>query len=336
MQEPATGRAQVIGSQATARAVGSHGSSTAMGGEDELVRLYLRDVGRYALLSKPDETRLGTAVLAGREAAATLARRGSQLSDDERSDLERKVAEGEVAAEQFVRANLRLVVSVAKKYAATSGLSLLDLIQEGNVGLMHAVERFDVRRGFRFSTYGTWWIRQAISRAIANSGRTIRLPVQAGALVGRIRRASAEFEAQHGRRPTADELAELAGITPAKVREAFTFPLEVTSMSEAHGPEGETEVGDVLPDTEASSPFDMVAAAMLPAQIGRLLDVLTEREKRVVLLRYGLDRGKPRTLDEVGAMFRLSREQIRQIERRALLKLRDTSERTGAKELLAG
>lgn len=312
------------------------GRSAGTGGEDELVRLYLKDVGKHTLLTKADETRLGLAVIEGRKAAERLCRHGERLTDDERAALEAQVCEGQRAADAFVRANLRLVVSVAKKYAGNSGMSLLDLVQEGNVGLMHAVDRFDVRRGFRFSTYGTWWIRQAISRAIANNGRTIRLPVQAGAVVGRIRRAQAEFEAEHGRRPSADELAELAGLTPAKVREALTFPLEMTSMSESHGPEGDTEVGDVLPDTEASSPFDMVAASMLPSQIHRILDVLTEREKRVVFLRYGLDRGKPRTLDEVGAIFRLSREQIRQIERRALLKLRESSERTGAWELLAG
>ncbi len=306
------------------------------GGEDELVRLYLKDIGKHALLTKDDETRLGVAVLEGRRAAERLCHHGERLTDDERAELEARACAGQRAADAFVRANLRLVVSVAKKYVGNSGMSLLDLVQEGNVGLMHAVERFDVRRGFRFSTYGTWWIRQAISRAIANSGRTIRLPVQAGAMVGRIRRAQAEFEAEHGRRPSADELAELAGLAPAKVREALTFPLEMTSMSESHGPEGDTEVGDVLPDTEASSPFDMVAASMLPSQIHRILDVLTERETRVVFLRYGLDRGKPRTLDEVGALFRLSREQIRQIERRALLKLRESSERTGARELLAG
>ena len=305
-------------------------------GEDELIRLYLKEVGRHDLLTKADEARLGLAILAGRQAGERLCRHGERLPADERAELEAKVATGGRASEEFVRANLRLVVSVAKRYVGSSGMSLLDLVQEGNVGLMHAVERFDVRRGFRFSTYGTWWIRQAISRAIANSGRTIRLPVQAGALVGRIRREAAEFEAEHGRRPTIEELAGLAGLTPAKVREALTFPLEMTSMSESHGPEGDTEMGDVLPDTEASSPFDLVASSMLPSQINRLLDALTEREKRVVFLRYGLDRGKPRTLDEVGALFRLSREQIRQIERRALLKLRESSERTGARELLAG
>jgi len=305
-------------------------------GEDELVRLYLKEVGRHDLLTKADETRLGLAILAGRDAGERLCRHGERLAATERAELEAKATGGHQAAEEFVRANLRLVVSVAKKYAGSSGMSLLDLVQEGNVGLMHAVERFDVRRGFRFSTYGTWWIRQAISRAIANHGRTIRLPVQAGALVGRIRRASIDFEAEHGRRPTTDELAELAGLTPAKVREALAFPLEVTSTSEPYGPEGDTEVGDVIPDTQASSPFDLVASRMLPSQVTRLLDVLTEREKRVVFLRYGLDRGRPRTLDEVGAIFRLSREQIRQIERRALLKLRESSDRTGARELLAG
>jgi RNA polymerase primary sigma factor len=224
---------------------------------------------------------------------------------------------------------------VAKKYTS-SGVSLLDLVQEGNVGLMHAVDRFDVRRGFRFSTYATWWIRQAISRAIANSGRTIRLPVQAGDLVSRVRRAQTSFESENGRRPTIDELARECGVSPSKVRQTLALPLEMLSMSEPQGAESDTELGDVIPDAEASSPFDMVAAAMLPAQVHSLLETLTERERRVIYLRYGLDRGRPRTLDEVGRLFSLSREQIRQIERRALIKLRERSERSGARELLVG
>jgi RNA polymerase primary sigma factor len=306
------------------------------GGEDELVRLYLSEIGKHPLLTRADEERLGTAVRRGRDAAQTLARRGDRMGADERARLEAEVEAGDLAADEFVKANLRLVVSVAKKYTQSSGMSLLDLVQEGNVGLMHAVERFDVRRGFRFSTYGTWWIRQAISRAIANSGRAIRLPVQAGNLVGRIRKAQALFESEQGRWPSLDELADEVGLPKSKVAEVMTFPSEMLSMSAQQGPDSDTELGDIIPDTEASSPFDLVAANMLPSQVNRLLDVLTEREKRVVCLRYGLDRGKARTLDEVGQLFRLSREQIRQIERRALMKLRDTSERMGARELLAG
>jgi RNA polymerase primary sigma factor len=304
------------------------------GGEDELVRLYLAEIGRHPRLTRADEERLGMKIHAGRGASAELARRGDRLSGEERQRLEKIVEEAEEAAEEFVQANLRLVVSVAKKYTS-SGMSLLDLVQEGNVGLMHAVDRFDVRRGFRFSTYATWWIRQAISRAIANSGRTIRLPVQAGDLVSKVRRAQAAIESEKGRRPTVDEVAEECGVAAAKVEQTLTLPLEMLSMSEPQG-DTETELGDVIPDTEASSPFDLVAANMLPAQVRQLLEILTERERRVIYLRYGLDRGRPRTLDEVGQLFALSREQIRQIERRALMRLRERSERMGARELLVG
>ena len=304
-------------------------------GEDELVKLYLADIGRHPLLTKEDEQRLGLTVLAGRDAARQLAATGETLSDEERARLEALVADGERAAEEFVQANLRLVVSVAKRYTST-GMSLLDLVQEGNVGLMHAVDRFDVRRGFRFSTYATWWIRQAISRAIANQGRTIRLPVQAGDLVGRIRRAQAAFEAEHGRNATVDEVAEELGTAPSKVRQALSLPLETLSISEPHGSDSDMELGDVLPDRQASSPFDVVAAGMLPVQVRTLLETLSERERRVVYLRYGLDQGKPRTLDEVGQIFDLSREQIRQIERRALQKLRDRCQRSDARDLLVG
>ena len=303
-------------------------------GEDELVRLYLADIGRYPLLTRADEERLGNLILAGREAGEELERRGDALSDEQRQRLEAVKAEAEDATHQFVRANLRLVVSVAKKYTS-SGLSLLDLVQEGNVGLMHAVDRFDVRRGFRFSTYATWWIRQAISRAIANNGRTIRLPVQAGDLVSKVRRCQMRLECESGRSPSIEEVAADVGVTADKVRQTLSLPLEMHSTAEPCGPDGDLELGDTIPSA-ASSPFDIVAAEMLPAQIKVLLETLTERERRVVYLRYGLDRGAPRTLDEVGQLFGLSREQIRQIERRALLRLRERSERSGARELLVG
>ncbi|MCA1692257.1 MAG: sigma-70 family RNA polymerase sigma factor [Actinobacteria bacterium] len=305
------------------------------GGEDELVRLYLADVGRHPLLTRAEETQLAQEILAGREASQALENPRRALSDDERRHLESVVAQADIATEHFVRANLRLVVSIAKRYTS-SGLSLLDLVQEGNVGLMHAVDRFDVRRGFRFSTYATWWIRQAVSRAIANTGRAIRLPVQAGDLVSKVRRAQAHLEAETGRAPTVEEVAKDVSVSPAKVRQVLAMPLEMLSMSEPQAADSDSELGDSIADHEAASPFDVVAASMLPAQIRTLLDALSERERRVVYLRYGLDRGRARTLDEVGHLFSLSREQIRQIERRALMKLRERSERTGARELLVG
>ncbi len=311
------------------------GPASAGAGEEQLLRLYLNDLSHYSLLSREDEERLGLEIVAGRAAAQAL-ERDDGLDPSQRLAYEAAVARGQAAAREFVKGNLRLVVSVAKKYAAASGLSLLDLVQEGNMGLMRAVERFDVRRGFRFSTYGTWWIRQAITRAIANTGRTIRLPVQAGSLAARVRRAQADLEGRNGRRPTVQELAAEVGAHEAKIREVLSFPVDLTSMSEPSDPEGTGEMGDLLADQGASSPFDAVAESMLPAQVNRLLDALNERERRVILLRYGLDRGRPRTLDEVGTLFRLSREQIRQIERRALAKLRERSELSQARDLLAG
>jgi RNA polymerase sigma factor (sigma-70 family) len=311
---------------------GAHARS---GGEEELIRLYLGEIGRHPLLTREEEEQLGLAVRAGREASERLEARRGATDEAERRCLLAQIADGEAASRRFVQANLRLVVSVAKRYTQASGLSLLDLVQEGNIGLMQAVERFDVRRGFRFSTYGTWWIRQAISRAIANSGRTIRLPAQAGNLHAQVGRAQSTFESTHGRRPTAEEVADEVGVTPAKVEEALTFPTEMLSISHAVAANSDSQLGDVLPDRGPSA-FEMVASDMLPAQVNRLLEELNERERRVVCLRYGLDRGRPRTLDEVGQLFRLSREQIRQIERRALAKLRQASDRSGARELLAG
>ncbi len=304
-------------------------------GEDELVRLYLAEIGKHPLLTRQEEQALGVMIRAGREAAAELEALRPGAGAAERERLRARVAGGASASERFVQANLRLVVSVAKRYTQASGLSLLDLIQEGNVGLMQAAERFDERRGFRFSTYGTWWIRQAISRAIANLGRTIRLPAQAGALHARVRRAEATFESAHGRSPTPGEVADEAGVTPAKVEEALAFPTEMLSISQPVASESGGELGDMLPD-RAPSAFDVVARDMLPGQVRRLLDQLGERERRVVCLRYGLDRGRPRTLEEVGRIFRLSREQIRQIEHRALAKLRHGSGQSEARELLAG
>ena len=308
--------------------------------EDDLIRLYLADVGRHPLLSRSEEERLGLAIVAGREAARrlqTAADEDGELDEGERGRLAGLVEEGHRAAEQFVEANLRLVVSVAKRYTPATALSLLDLVQEGNVGLMAAVERYDVRRGFRFSTYATWWIRQAISRAIANGSRPIRLPAQAGNLLGQVRRTQTAFENEHGRAPTVHEVAKEIGVAPAKVEDALTFPLEVMSMSETYGDADDgAELGDAIADQEATSPFEMVAASLLPAQVNRMLEVLNERERRVVCLRYGLDRGRARTLDEVGELFRLSREQIRQIERKALTKLRSASGHSEARELLAG
>ena len=269
------------------------------GEEDDLLQLYLNDIGKYPLLTRADEVRLGEQVLAGRKAAAELARLGDRVDAARRADLEERARAGDDAARRFVRSNLRLVVSIAKKYQS-SGLPLLDLIQEGNFGLIHAVERFDPRRGFKFSTYATWWIRQTIARGIANTGRTIRLPVHAGDQLLAIRMANTAFEVRNGRPPTPDELAAAVAL-PTKMVE----------------------------DDRAVGPDQAAMAAMLPAQVADLLSVLEPREREILCLRYGLDRGKPRTLEEVGECFGLTREGVRQAELKAIAKLRRRSSRGG-------
>jgi RNA polymerase sigma factor (sigma-70 family) len=302
--------------------------------DDDLVRLYLSDIGRYTLLTKDDEARLAQAIEARREAAAELQASGRSLALARRRELQAVVRAGDAAESAFVRANLRLVVSIAKKYQA-SGLPLLDLIQEGNLGLMHAVEKFDWRKGFKFSTYATWWIRQAITRGIANTGRTIRLPVHAGDTLTRLQRTRVALERRLGRPVTIAELAAECELPPAKVSEALQFASEPLSLSEPLRDDGDAELADIVEDAATASPFDVVASSLLGGEVARLLAPLDDRERAVLRLRFGLDRGEPRTLEEVGAIFNLTRERIRQIEARAIAKLRHPSSDTGARDLLA-
>ena len=301
--------------------------------EEDLVRLYLTDIGQYPLLTKEDEVRLAQKIEKGVEAREKLAI-AEDLTAKEKSDLKRLDRNGARAEKKFVQSNLRLVVSIAKKYQA-SGLPLLDLIQEGNLGLMHAVEKFDWRKGFKFSTYATWWIRQAITRGIANTGRTIRLPVHAGDTLARLQKARTRLELKYGRPATMTELAADVEMPEEKITEALRFANEPLSLSEPLREDGAAELGDVVEDRGAASPFEVAATSLLPDEIARLLAPLDEREREILKLRFGLDRGEPRTLEEVGEHFNLTRERIRQIEARAMSKLRHPSSDTGARDLLA-
>ena len=303
--------------------------------EEDLVRLYLTDIGQYPLLTKDDEVRLAQAIEAGNAAREEFENTpAKKLTPAKKRELKRTGRLGDHAQRTFVQSNLRLVVSIAKKYQA-SGLPLLDLIQEGNLGLMHAVEKFDWRKGFKFSTYATWWIRQAITRGIANTGRTIRLPVHAGDTLARLQKARARLELKLGRPATLAELAAEVEMPEDKVTEALRFAAEPLSLSEPLREDGDAELGDVVEDRSAESPFEVAATALLPEEISRLLAPLDEREREILKLRFGLDRGEPRTLEEVGEHFNLTRERIRQIEARAMSKLRHPSSDTGARDLLA-
>ncbi|CAN5440357.1 RNA polymerase sigma factor RpoD [soil metagenome] len=301
--------------------------------DEDLVRLYLMEIGQHALLTKDDEVELAQAMEEGGIARERLEASGLDLTAPQRRALRRAIRAGEDAERRFVLSNLRLVVSIAKRYQA-SGVPLLDLIQEGNLGLMHAVEKFDWRKGFKFSTYATWWIRQSITRGIANTGRTIRLPVHAGDTLAALQKARNRFELTHGRHANIRELAAECGLTEERVVEALRFSAEPLSLSEPLRDDGDASLGDVVEDRSAVSPFESAVVSLLPEQVDRLLSPLDRREREILTLRFGLDRGEPRTLEEVGDHFKLTRERIRQIEARAMSKLRHPSSDVGARDLL--
>ena len=296
---------------------------------------YLAEIAKHPLLTADDEQRLGAIIHAGREAAATLSGDLSLCRPEDLATLTCLVAEAKRASHEFVQSNLRLVVSIAKRYRA-SGVPLMDLIQEGNLGLIHAVEKFDFRKGFRFSSYATWWIRQSITRAIANTERPIRLPARTGDAVARVRRASTDLESDLGRTPSVHELAVVTGMGSDKVSEALQAGHRPVSIFEPLGSDGDALVGDLVADPAASAALDDVVTAGLADQVMALLGTLGEKERQVVSLRYGLDQGKPRTLAEVASTFGVTGEGIRQLEKRALTKLRVSSAALGGAELLAG
>jgi RNA polymerase primary sigma factor len=287
---------------------------------DDPVRLYLHEIGQVALLTAAQEVELAQQIEAGALARQRLDQ-ALYRSWQEHAALERQYALGCDARQRLIQANLRLVVSIAKKYRSY-GLTIMDLVQEGNIGLMRAVEKFDYTRGHKFSTYATWWIRQAVTRAIADQGRTIRLPVHMNDAIGKVKRAAHALQQALSREPTAEEIAEKMGISTTKVRhvlEAARYPL---SLEVPVGPDGEGHIGDFIEDNDAIPPDQAAAASLLRTQIEEVLQKLPERERKIIQLRYGLNDGRYRTLEEVGVEFGITRERVRQIEAVALRRLR--------------
>ncbi len=284
------------------------------------VRMYLQEIGRFPLLTPQQEVELAMQAETGTRAEEQL-ESGVSLSADERPILERAVRQADKARKRLVEANLRLVVSIAKKYVGR-GLGLLDLIQEGNLGLIRAVEKFDYRRGFKFSTYATWWIRQAVTRALADQARTIRVPVHMVETINKLARAQRTLVQVLGRDPTIEEIAEELEIDPDKVSELRRIAQDPVSLETPLGEEEDSTLGDFVEDTEAEIPVEAAAFHLLQSYLGLALEALSEREREVLVMRFGLADGKVRTLEEVGDHFEVTRERIRQIETKALAKLR--------------
>ncbi len=290
----------------------------------DLTRVYLREIGRVPLLTAQDETDLARAVEAGLFAEERLdALGGAPDPTDPRlaDDLARLAVHGRLARRRLIEANLRLVVSIAKRHTGR-GLTLLDLVQEGNLGLMHAVEKFDHARGHKFSTYATWWIRQSISRALADQGRTIRVPAHVVEQINRLQRLRRTLHQERGVPPGTAELAARLGQTPARVGELLRLASEPVSLHTPVGPSGGLRLADVIEDQQTPSPSDTAAHLLLREHLAAALTALGPRESEVVRLRYGLRDGRPRTLEEIGRLLGVTRERVRQIEARTLQKLR--------------
>ncbi len=302
--------------------------------DEELLGTYLDQVASFELLSKEDEVQLAQAIERGQDARVELARHPGMLVDH-RVHLERLVAAGDEAAARFIEANLRLVISIAKRHQ-DSGVPLLDLIQDGNLGLMHAVGKFDWRKGFKFSTYATWWIKQAISGGIANNRWSVRLPVEAVVRMNQLRSTAAWLEARNHRRATRAELAQELGLDRTKLEEITPFSTEPLSLSGPVQGDADTVVGDLLADPHGVDPVDATVDASVVEEVHHLLAFLDRREREILRLRFGLDRGEARTLREVAAIMHLTSERVRQLEYRALTKLRHPSAVNAAHDLLTG
>jgi len=294
------------------------------------VRFYLKEIGKVPLLSGDEEVSLAQRIEAGAAAELRLAEHAAvvesggdpdPLSDSEHRRLTRLVHDGEIAKSKLIEANLRLVVSIAKRYR-NRNLAFLDLIQEGNLGLMRAVEKFDYTKGFKFSTYATWWIRQAITRAIADQARTIRIPVHMVETINKVVRVQRQLLQEFGREPTVEEVADRSEMTVARVREILRLNQDTVSLEQPMGDEDGFSLSDVIEDADAEVPADAAARVMLNEAVKEALSQLSEREQKVVRLRFGLDDGHMRTLEEVGREFGVTRERIRQIEAKTLAKLR--------------
>ncbi|BAW08259.1 RNA polymerase sigma factor SigB [Nocardia seriolae] len=286
----------------------------------DLVRVYLNGIGKTALLTAADEVELAKRIEAGLYAQHLL-ETSKRLSAPKNKDLAILVREGQAARQHLLEANLRLVVSLAKRYTGR-GMPLLDLIQEGNLGLIRAMEKFDYTKGFKFSTYATWWIRQAITRGMADQSRTIRLPVHLVEQVNKLARIKRELHQQLGREATDAELSRESGIPVDKIADLLDHSRDPVSLDMPVGNDEEAPLGDFIEDSEATSAESAVIAGLLHRDVRTVLATLDEREQQVIRLRYGLDDGQPRTLDQIGKLFGLSRERVRQIEREVMSKLR--------------
>ena len=300
---------------------------------DDHVKMYLKEIGKVNLLTPEEELSLAKRMADGETAKEQLEEIGEDIDEDTKKQIDLLIADGEKAKKSLAEANLRLVVSIAKRYVGR-GMLFLDLIQEGNLGLIKAVDKFDYTKGYKFSTYATWWIRQAITRAIADQARTIRIPVHMVETINKLVRVSRQLVQELGREPTPEELAKELNMPVDKVREISKISQEPVSLETPIGEEEDSHLGDFIPDEDAPAPSEAASFVLLKEQLGAVLETLSEREAKVLRLRFGLDDGRARTLEEVGKEFDVTRERIRQIEAKALRNLRHPSRSKKLKDFL--